>query len=201
MKEVRTVLIFLGIALSIFFINPGVALPADVDVQVGINVPLPPLVLPAPPAVILIPGTYAYFAPDVDVDIIFFHGYWYRPYGRVWYRAGDYNGPWVTIDIDRVPGVLIKLPPDFRRVPPGHQRIPYGQLKGNWKKWESDKHWDKPAKELRKEVKEPKKEMREPKRKEMREPKGEKGDFKGEKKEGKEFKKDTGKSKGKGKDK
>ena len=197
MKKARSVLIFLGVALLIFFMHPGNALP-DVDVQIGINVPLPPLILPAPPVVVLIPGTYAYVAPDVDVDLVFFHGYWYRPYGRAWYRAGDFNGPWVNIEIDMVPGVLLKLPSDFKRVPPGHQRIPYGQLKNNWKTWESEKHWDKPS---RKEMKEPKKEARELKRKEMREPKGEKRDFKGEKKEGKEFKgKTKGKGKGKGKD-
>lgn len=55
--------------------------------------PLPPLVVPVPPPVFLIPGTYAYFAPDVDVDLIFFGGFWYRPYGGRWYRASYYNGP------------------------------------------------------------------------------------------------------------
>jgi hypothetical protein len=112
--------------------------------------PPPPLLVPVPPPVVLVPGTYAYFAPDVDVDLMFYGGFWYRPYGGGWYRASHYNGPWGFVPVGRVPGVLINLPPGFRNVPPGHQRIPYGHLKKNWKAWERDKHWDKPGKPMKK---------------------------------------------------
>jgi hypothetical protein len=91
----------------------------------------------------VIPGTYVYFAPEVDVDVLFYHGYWYRPYQGHWYRSGSYNGKWVYITPERVPRVLINLPPDYRRVPPGLQRIPHGQFKKNWKTWERDKYWEK----------------------------------------------------------
>jgi hypothetical protein len=107
--------------------------------------PLPLLVIPAPPPVFLIPGTYAYFAPDVDADLFFCDGYWYRPHGGGWYRSSRYSGPWGFVSPKRVPGVLIHLPPGYRNVPPGHQRIPYGQLRKNWKTWERHKHWDKPG--------------------------------------------------------
>jgi len=142
MKKWKSVLFFLGVVLCAFSITPGNAF-SDVDVQIGIGVPLPALVISAPPAVIVVPGTYVYFAPDVEVDLFFYGGYWYRPYGGIWYRAGVYNGPWVRIN--RPPGVLLNLPSGYRNVPPGHQRIPYGQLKKNWKTWEREKHWDKPA--------------------------------------------------------
>ena len=108
--------------------------------------PLPPLVIPAPPPVFLIPGTYAYFAPDVDADLFFYSGYWYRPHGGDWYRSSRYDGPWGFIALNRIPGVLINLPPGYRNMPPGHLRIPYGQLRKNWKTWERHKHWDKPGK-------------------------------------------------------
>lgn len=117
------------------------------SIQAGVPAPpLPPLIVPGPPPVFLIPGTYAYFAPDVDADLFFYGGYWYRPHGGGWYRSSNYGGPWGFIVIDHVPGVLIKLPHGYRNVPPRHQRIPYGQLKKNWKAWERDKHWDKPGK-------------------------------------------------------
>jgi len=116
--------------------------------------PLPPLVIPAPPPVFLIPGTYAYFAPDVDADLFFYGGYWYRPHGGGWYRASHYGGPWGFIVINHVPGVLINLPPGYRNVPPGHQRIPYGQLKKSWRSWERDKHWDGPGKRMNKKIRE-----------------------------------------------
>ncbi len=107
--------------------------------------PLPPLIIPAPPPVVVIPGTYAYFAPDVDVELFFYGGFWYRPYGGRWYRSSNYGGPWGFIGPNRVPHVLINLPPGYRNVPPGHERIPYGQLKKNWRTWERGRHWDKPG--------------------------------------------------------
>jgi hypothetical protein len=107
--------------------------------------PLPPLLIPAPPPVVLIPGTYAYFAPDVDADLIFIGGFWYRPYEGGWYRSSYYSGPWRFISSRNVPRVLIDLRPGFRNVPPGHQRIPHGQLKKKWKTWERERHWDKPG--------------------------------------------------------
>jgi hypothetical protein len=108
--------------------------------------PLPRLIIPAPPPVFLIPGTYAYFVPDVDAELFFYSGFWYRSHEGRWYRAPRYSGPWGFIVPNRVPGVLIHLPPGYRTVPPGHQRIPYIQLKKNWKTWERYKHWDKPRK-------------------------------------------------------
>ena len=108
--------------------------------------PLPPLLIPAPPPVVLIPGTYAYFAPDVDDELIFYGGYWYRPYRGGWYRASHYNGPWGFVNTKRVPGALINLPPGYRRGLHGHKPIPHDQLKKNWKTWEQNKHWDKPGK-------------------------------------------------------
>lgn len=111
--------------------------------------PLPPLVIPAPPPVFVIPGSYAYFAPDVDADLFFYGGFWFRPHGGGWYRSSHYGGPWGFVAITMVPGVLINLPPGYRNVPPGHQRIPYGQLKRNWRSWERDKHWDKPGKPVK----------------------------------------------------
>jgi hypothetical protein len=124
-------------AVLLFPVTGSAGLPAP---------PLPPLLVPVPPPVLLIPGTYAYFAPDVDVDLIFYGGFWYRPFGGGWYRASHYSGPWGFVPVGRVPGVLINLPPGFRNVPPGHERIPHGQLKKSWKAWERDRHWDKPGK-------------------------------------------------------
>jgi hypothetical protein len=118
---------------------------AEVNVNIGIGVPLPSLVIPAPPAVVLIPATYVYFVPDVSVDILFYHGHWYRPHHGHYYRATSYNGPWVSIAPSSVPRAVLHVPSDFRRVPPGHQRIPHGELTNNWETWEKEKHWDKQA--------------------------------------------------------
>ena len=106
---------------------------AEVNVNVAINVPPPPpLVVPAPPPMFVIPRTYVYFAPDVDVDVFFYQGYWYRPHQGRWYRSRTYNGKWGYLSPKSVPRALINVPPDFRHVPPGHRHLPYGDVKKNW---------------------------------------------------------------------
>lgn len=101
----------------------------------------PSLVLPAPPFLYVIPGTYAYFAADVDVDIFFYQGFWYRPHLGRWYRAHEYNGPWSIIVTNRVPVVLRKLPPAYRRVSPA-DRLPHDDVRKNWRTWERERYWD-----------------------------------------------------------
>ncbi len=102
----------------------------------------PPYAISAPPEVVPIPGTYVYFVPGIGVDILFYHGYWYRPYGGRWYRAPSYGGPWVYLSPRRVPHVLITLPPGYRRLPPGYHPIPHAELQRNWQRWERERHWE-----------------------------------------------------------
>ena len=144
MKRITLIaLLVLGAMLMIGMNYPQEA-TAGVNINIGINVPPPPpLVVPAPPPIFVIPQIYVYFPPDVDVDIFFYHGYWYRPYQGYWYRSGSYNGKWVYIASERVSRVLIDLPPDFRRVPPRYRHIPHGEFKKNWKQWDRDKYWEK----------------------------------------------------------
>jgi hypothetical protein len=114
----------------------GAGVESDVNV-----VPPPGYVFPDPPEVAVIPGTYVYVVPDINVDILFYHGYWYRPYGGRWYWARFYNGPWVYLAPGRVPRVLLELPPGYRRLPPGYHHIPYGHLQANWERWERERYW------------------------------------------------------------
>jgi hypothetical protein len=139
MKSSKTMLLFLG---AFLFLVMGLATvsTARVDVNIGLSVPLPVYVAPAPPPVVVIPNTYVYYVPDINVDILFYHGYWYRPHEGHWFRARSYNGPWAHMAPNMVPPALVGLPPNWR-VPPGHQRIPHGQLKKNWSKWEREKYW------------------------------------------------------------
>lgn len=115
----------------------------EVQVNVGIFAPPPAYVVQAPPPVYVIPGTYVYLAPDIPVQILFYHGHWYRPFEGRWYRASSYNGPWAYLSPAHIPHAIMKLPPHYHKIPPGHQKIPYGQLKKNWSKWEKEKHWHK----------------------------------------------------------
>ncbi|HVN97332.1 MAG TPA: glycine zipper family protein [Syntrophorhabdaceae bacterium] len=121
-------------------VNPGGA-GAAVAVPQGAFPPA--YVIETPPTVVPIPGSYVYYVPDIGVDIFFYHGYWYRPYGGHWYRGAGYNGPWVYVGARAVPPPIIGIPPDYRRVmPPGYRPVPYIELQGNWRRWERERHWD-----------------------------------------------------------
>ncbi len=142
MKKLKIGLVFIG-AIFIPILSSVAPSPAEVKVSVGIGIPLPPpLVIRVPPPVIPIPRTNVYFPPTIDVDILFFGGYWYRPYQDHWFRARAYNGPWVFVEPHRVPRAVIDLPPDYRRIPPGQRHIPYGQFKKYHDRWDRERYWD-----------------------------------------------------------
>jgi hypothetical protein len=117
---------------------------AEVNVTVGMSTPFlaPAYLMPSPPPVVVIAGTYVYFAPGLELDILFYRGYWYRSYGDHWYRSYSHNGPWGFVPPYSVPRALVALPPHYRYIDAGYARIPYGQLKKNWGRWERERHWD-----------------------------------------------------------
>ncbi|MGZ3590732.1 MAG: hypothetical protein ACXU99_08755 [Thermodesulfobacteriota bacterium] len=131
-------LMVIAIASLLFLGFSGQSM-ADIDIRV--NVPPPPVfAFSGPPELVLIPGTYVYYDPDVDFDILFYAGYWYRPYRGYWYRSVSYEGPWVYAG--RPPYVLVNLPPDYRIVTRGHRHIPYWELRRNWRTWQTNRYWD-----------------------------------------------------------
>lgn len=134
-------------SLISFFVVPLLLIMAGIStagVNVNVNIGPPPVYTFAePPELVVIPNTYVYFAPGVDLDIVFYHGYWYRPYNGYWYRGKGYNGPWHHIGRERVPRYIINLPPDYRRSYRDYPRIPYGHVHSNWNRWEREKYWNK----------------------------------------------------------
>ena len=50
---------------------------ARVDIDIHISLP-PPVRFVEPPELVVMPGTYVYTAPDVDADIFFCDGWWWR---------------------------------------------------------------------------------------------------------------------------
>jgi hypothetical protein len=114
----------------------------NAGISVDINIPLPGIVITEPPAMAVVPGAYVYFAPDIEADLFFYRGYWYRPYEGRWYISLEYNGHWGGIAIGNVPPALINLPPDYRSTHPGHERMPWGMVQRNWRTWEEERYWD-----------------------------------------------------------
>ncbi|MGC2061405.1 MAG: hypothetical protein WA610_00375 [Thermodesulfovibrionales bacterium] len=130
------------VAGALLLVLAGFSSQSNAGVRVGIGVNIPVFTFAAPPPLVVIPGTYAYVAPEADVDIVFFNGFWYRPYEGRWFRARGYNGPWGLIAPARVPHALIELPPDFRHTYREHPRIAYRDFNRNWRGWERNKYWE-----------------------------------------------------------
>jgi hypothetical protein len=138
MKMKNFVLLVAGFWLLAMVCRPPAA---EARVDVGVNINLPLFTFQAAPELAVIPGTYVYYVPDVNEDIYFYHGYWYRSWNNSWHRSINYNGPWRFIGRRYVPGVFWRLPGDYRH---GviHERIHYNDLHRHWRRWESDRHWD-----------------------------------------------------------
>ncbi len=112
-------------------------------VHARVYVPLPEFVIDAEPDLVVIPGTYVYRVPDIETDILFYQGFWYRPFEGRWYRSRSYNGPWGFITVGRVPLSLRRLPVGYRSMHfELNHRMHYGDLQRNWRGWERQRHWD-----------------------------------------------------------
>jgi len=114
----------------------------NAGINVDINVPLPGIVIAGPPAMVVVPGAYVYFAPDVEADLFYYHGYWYRPHQGGWYNSLGYNGPWGRVTIGNVPPPLVNLRSGYRNVSPGYERMPYPVVQRYWRQWEEERYWD-----------------------------------------------------------
>ncbi len=138
--------------VKILFLTLVIFVPvsAMAGVSVHVNIPLPPpIIFPGPPEVVVIPETNVYAVPDVDADIFFYSGWWWRPWEGRWYRSRYYDRGW---------GHYRYVPPFHRHIPPGwrndyrdhrwrgyewqHQRVPHRDLQRNWRGWERNKHWE-----------------------------------------------------------
>jgi hypothetical protein len=141
-------LLFGKILLAILLLSPS---PAQAGVNVGISVSLPPLIVfAAPPEVVVIPETYVYAVPDMDVDIYFYNGWWWRPWEGHWYRSRHYDSGWAYYQ--RVPSFYRGIPSGWRNDYRAHrwgghqwnyQRIPHHQMQRNWSSWQKNRHWEK----------------------------------------------------------
>jgi len=137
-----------SILLALALVAP---IPAMAEVNISIGFPLPPpVVFSAPPEVIVVPDAYGVYAvPDIDVDIFFWDGWWWRPWGGRWYRSHYYDRGWAYYNT--VPYFYYDVDPGWRgyyrdRHWHGHrwdhERIPYERLHSNWKNWNTNRYWE-----------------------------------------------------------
>ncbi len=136
------------ILLAVVMVLP-IPTMAAVDISINISLP-PPVVFEAPPAVIVMPDTDdVYVVPDIDVDIFFWNGWWWRPWEGRWYRSHYYDRGWAYYN--DVPSFYFDVDPGWRGFYRDHnwyghrwdyERIPHQRLQQNWKSWHNDRHWE-----------------------------------------------------------
>ena len=143
--------ILLGAILLALPVAVPVPSMAEVNVGIGISLPFPVIEFRSPPDVIVMPDTQGvYVVPDIDVDMYFWNGWWWRPWEGGWYRSQYYNRGWNYYN--STPSFYYDVDPGWRtyyreRNWSGHrwdyQRVPQRQLQRNWKGWQKNRHWEK----------------------------------------------------------
>jgi hypothetical protein len=89
------------------------------DVKINIGLGVPPMVLTAPPPLVVVPGTPVHYAPDVSANLFFYKGRYYTVANGVWAVAPAYTGPWAVIQIGQVPAPVVAVPVEYYKIPPG----------------------------------------------------------------------------------
>jgi len=102
------------------------------------------------PDVIPLPETdNVYVVPDLDIDVFFWNGWWWRPWQGGWYRSRYYSRGWGHYG--GIPTFYYDIDPGWRRYyrdrnwygnPWRYERIHYRHLHQNWRKWHNDRHWE-----------------------------------------------------------
>jgi hypothetical protein len=138
-----------GTILSVLVLGVPVPAHAGTHISIGISLP-PPIVFQAPPEVVVIPDTDdVYVAPDIDVELFFWNGWWWRPWGGHWFCSRYYDRGWAFYGY--VPIFYYDVDPCWRtyyrdRVWYGHRwnyvRIPHQHLRRNWQDWHRERQWE-----------------------------------------------------------
>ena len=133
--------------LALVLVSPA---PMRAGVHVGVNISLPlPIVFVAPPELVVLPETNVYVVPDVEEEIYFYGGWWWRPWEGGWYRSRHYDSDWSYYQ---------QTPSFYRRIPSGWRNdyrerrwrgnqwnyvpIPHHQVQQNWGAWQRSRYWE-----------------------------------------------------------
>lgn len=141
--------LLLGTVLLALAIVVPVPTMAGVNISIGISLP-PPVAFEAPPDVVVMPDTNSvYVVPDVEADLFFWNGFWWRLWEGRWYRSYYYNRGWAYYN--NVPSFYYDVDPHWREYyrdrdwhghPWNYERIPDRRLQHNWRRWRDNRYWE-----------------------------------------------------------
>ncbi len=151
----KNMIMFLIIFGAMAWAAPSSYAGVGVNINIGVPVP-PPVVVEAPPEMVIMPETGVYVAVGTPYDLFFISGRYYYFHNGYWYGSRGYGGPWAHVE---------------RRVlPPGLRKYKIERLHAfrehAWKEYHErgpefrGKHFKAEAKEIAKQRKEERKEER-----------------------------------------
>ncbi len=91
--------------------------------QVGMsggNAPPPPVMFRSEPRVIVVSDVQVVQDERCDDDVFRSDNNWWRLRGGYWYRSASWRGPWVSIDVRRVPERVLVVPARHWKHHPRH---------------------------------------------------------------------------------
>ena len=111
------------LALLVSAVSLLLPLAAQGEVNVNVNIGPPPVVLAAPPSLVVIPGSAVSYAPSVSMNFFAYGGRYFSLHNGAWFVASTHQGPWAVIAINHVPQPVLTVPVTYyKQVPPGHAK-------------------------------------------------------------------------------
>ena len=102
------------------------------------------------PHVVVIPDTDdVYVVPDIDVELFFWNGWWWRPWEGRWYRSRYFDRDWAYYK--QVPSFYYDVDPGWRnyyrdrnwnKYRWNYNQIPNRELQRNWNSWYKNRYWE-----------------------------------------------------------
>jgi hypothetical protein len=96
--------------MSLLMLLAGL-LPTHAHAQVHVNVNIgqpPPVIVQAPPPMLLLPEPGVYVAVGIPYDVFFLGGRYYYVQGNHWFWGPGYAGPWTYVEYRSLPPGLRK---------------------------------------------------------------------------------------------
>ncbi len=102
-------------AAALLLVTQAQPLHAETQTWFGFQVGIsggsaPPPVFRAEPRVVYVSDVYVVDDDRCDDDVFRSDNVWWRMRGGYWYRANTWRGPWVGVDVRRVPERVLVVP-------------------------------------------------------------------------------------------
>jgi hypothetical protein len=117
----KTMPLVAALAVVALELSAGLAAAGDIQIGVNIAVPPPPVVL-APPPLVIVPGTQVHQVPGASFNIFVYRSRYYSFHNDAWFVAAGPRAPWTIVAVESVPSAVRAVPVKHYKIPPGHAK-------------------------------------------------------------------------------